>query len=52
MKNRVLMMILVLLIAALAVVAGVIVFKQGEYKASADFYQSLRTGLLTGGRLC
>ena len=44
-KNRTLWIILVLLILALAAVLGVIVFKQAEYKASEDFYQSLRMGL-------
>lgn len=53
-KNRILALILVLLVVALAAVAGVIVFKQAEYKASEDFYQSLRTtgALGKGGGLC
>lgn len=49
-KNRTLWIILILLILALAAVLGVIVFKQAEYKASEDFYQSLRMGIKMGGR--
>ena len=50
-KNRVLWIILIVLILALAAVLGVIVFKQAEYKASEAFYQGLRTGALAGGRI-
>jgi len=48
-KNRILWIVLMVLIIALAAVLGVIGFKQAEYKASDDFYQSLRTGAMFGG---
>lgn len=50
-RNRVLWIVLLVLIAALLAVLGVIVFKMQEYQASEAFYQSLRTGLLSGGRI-
>ena len=45
-------LIIALLIAALAVVAGVIVWKQMQYGASADYYDGLRNiGRLAGGKI-
>lgn len=45
-------LIIALLIAALAVVAGVIIWKQMQYSASADYYDGLRNiGRLAGGKI-
>ena len=44
--------VIALLIAALAIVAAVIVWKQAQYGASADYYDGLRNiGLLVGGKI-
>lgn len=51
-KNRVLTVILVLLVLALAAVVGVIVYKQMEYRAGEAFYDSLRGALRRGCLLC
>ena len=40
---------IVLLVVALIAVVGLIVWKQWEYSASADFYDSLRGALGNGG---
>lgn len=42
--------IVAVLVIALVVVAGVIVWRQREYAASADFYDGLR-GAIRGGML-
>lgn len=50
-KNRLLVVLLIVLVIALIAVLGVIAYKTQEYKASEDFYQSLRTGLVIGGMI-
>lgn len=42
--------VIALLVIALAVVIGVIVFKQIEYGVSAEYYESLRSGAMSIGR--
>ena len=43
---------LIVLVIALAVVAGVIFWKQMQYDASADYYDGLRNiGRLAGGKI-
>lgn len=47
--RRSLVPLIVLLIAALAVVIGVVVWKQAEYRAGEAFYDGLR-GMIGAGR--
>lgn len=47
-KKRSMKWLIALLVIALIAVAGVIVWRQHEYAASADFYDGLR-GAIRGG---
>lgn len=51
-NNKILMAILVVLVLALIAVIGVIVYKQTEYRTGEMFYDSLRTGMMEGWRIC
>ncbi len=50
-KNRMLKLLLMVLVVALAVVIGYILLREYQYGVSEEYYDSLRnTGLLKGGR--
>lgn len=48
-KRNVLPVVIVLLAVVLIAVVGLILWKQWEYSASADFYSGLRGALECGG---
>lgn len=51
-RGRRLGWLIAVLVLALGVVAGVIIWKQLEYGASADYYEGLREiGRLAGGKI-
>ena len=51
-KNRVLKLLLVALVLALAAVVGYILLREYQYGVSDEYYDSLRnTGWLKGGRM-
>lgn len=41
-KNRTLAVLLALLLIALAIVVGIVIYKQAEYRSGVDYYDSLR----------
>ena len=50
-KNRMLKLLLMVLVVALAVVIGYILLREYQYGVSEEYYDSLRNiGLLKGGR--